>query len=78
MRDMTFIEVHAIPTEDPDADPIRMILNLRNVRSLVERSNHSVLECSATSIGTVHVVETWDAIEAQVREGGVLGGIETE
>ena len=76
-RDTTFIAVHALPT-DGSVDPVRMVLNLRNVRSLVERSTHSVLESSANSIGTVHVRETWDDIAEQVRAGGILGDLEGE
>ena len=73
----TFIRVHAIPTDD-SPEPIRMIVNLRNVRSFVERYDHSVLESSADSIGTVHVHESWDEVAKQVRDGGILNNLEGE
>ena len=72
-----FVELHALPTDD-SPDPVRIVLNLRNVRSVIERSDRSIVETSSVSVGTVHVQETWADVARQVHEGGVLGEVGAE
>ena len=68
--DPIFVSVHVLEVGNPDA--VKTIVNLRNIRAVTERSDYSMVETSAESVGVVRVMETWDDLEAQVKRGGVL------
>ena len=76
MSDLVFIRLTTVPSVNQDPEAI--VVNLRNIRAVTERHDHTVVETSAESVGVIRVVDTWDQIGNQVQRGGCLRHNEEE
>lgn len=68
----TFVELTAIGMHPDRGEATKVVLNLRNVRAVVEEEHCSVVETSAASVGTVRVAESWEEMAQQARTGSAL------